>query len=121
MVPVSFAGNVLMNSPRWSASFGINWETALGGGTLTTTGQYSYTSSKYTAYTNLPAERIGAVNLVNASMNWGPDDAGWKIGAYARNLFNEHYFNQKLYLAGIGTLASLGTPREYGVNFRYHF
>ena len=110
-----------MNSPKWNAAFGVNWKQPVGNGTLSTNAQYSYTSSKFTSYTNLPVERVGPVELVNASMNWGPDDAGWKIGAFARNLFNEKYFNQKLSLAGIGTLASLGAPREYGVNFRYSF
>lgn len=121
LVPASYAGNSLMNSPKWNAAFGVNWKQPVGSGTLSTNAQYSYTSSKFTSYTNLPVERVGPVELVNASMNWGPDDAGWKIGAFARNLFNEKYFNQKLSLAGIGTLASLGAPREYGVNFRYSF
>lgn len=121
LVPASYAGNSLMNSPKWNAAFGINWQQPLGNGTLTTTGQYTYTSAKFTSYTNLPVERVGPVDLVNASISWGPDNAGWKIGAYARNLLNEKYFNQKLSLAGIGTLASLGNPREYGVNFRYSF
>lgn len=121
LVPISYAGNRLMNSPKWNAAFGFNWQMALGNGTLTTTGQYTYTSSKFTSYTNLPVERVGPVELVNASVNWGPDDAGWKIGVYGRNLFDEKYFNQKLSLAGIGTLASLGAPREYGVTFRYGF
>lgn len=121
LVPISYAGNRLMNSPKWNAAFGFNWQMALRNGTLTTTGQYTYTSAKFTSYTNLPVERVGPVELVNASVNWGPDDAGWKIGVYGRNLFDEKYFNQKLSLAGIGTLASLGSPREYGVTFRYGF
>ena len=121
LVPASYAGNSLMNSPKWNASFGANWQMALGNGTLTANGLYSYTSSKFTSYTNLPVERVGPVELVNASLNWGPDDAGWKIGIYGRNLFDEKYFNQKLSLAGIGTLASLGAPREYGATFRYSF
>ncbi|GGC16773.1 TonB-dependent receptor [Novosphingobium marinum] len=121
LVPVSYAGNSLMNSPKWSASFGFNWQAPVGGGTLTTTGQYSYTSAKFTSYTNLPIERVGAVELVNASMSWGPDDDSWEIGAYVRNLFDEEYFNQKLSLAGIGTLASVGAPRQYGAVFRFRF
>lgn len=121
LVPVSYAGNRLMNSPEWSASLGFNWTQPVGSGTLTATGQYSYTSSKYTSYTNLPVELVGAVNLVNASLSWGPTDGNWELGAYARNLFDEQYFNQKLSLAGIGTLASLGNPREYGAVFRFNF
>jgi len=121
LVPISYAGNRLMNSPKWNASAGFNWQTALGNGKLTTTGQYSYTSSKFTSFTNMPVERVGPVSLVNASMSWGPEDAGWKIGVYGRNLLDKTYFNQKLNIAGTGTFASLGSPREYGVNFKYSF
>lgn len=121
LVPVSYAGNSLMNAPEWSASLGFNWTQPVGSGTLTTTGQYSYTSSKFTSYTNLPVERVGAVELVNASISWGPTDGNWELGAYARNLLDEQYFNQKLNLAGIGTLASLGNPREFGAVFRFNF
>ena len=121
LVSISYAGNTLQNSPEWNAAFGFNWQLPVASGTLTTTGQYSYTSSKFTSYTNLPVERVGPVNLVNASVSWGPDDAGWSIGAYVRNLFDEEYFNQKLNLAGIGTLASIGAPRQYGAVLRYEF
>lgn len=121
LVPVSYAGNRLMNSPEWSGSAGFTWKTALGDGTFSFTGQYDYTSSKYTGYTNSPQELVGPINLVNASMSWSPNKANWKIGAFARNLFDEKYFNQKLNLAGIGTLASIGDPRTYGVTFDYSF
>lgn len=121
LVPISYAGNRLMNSPEWSASAGVNWIVPVGSGSLTSNAQYSYSAAKFTGYTNSPAERVGAVNLVNASLSWGPDNSGWKIGAYARNLFDEKYFNQKLALAGIGTLASLGNPREFGGTFTYAF
>lgn len=94
-MPVSYAGNSLMNAPKWSTSAGFNWIVPVGKGSLTTNAQYSCTAAKFTGYTNSPAERVGAVNLVNASVNWGPDDSGWKLGVYARNLFNEKYFNQK--------------------------
>lgn len=121
LVPVSYAGNRLMNSPKWNAALGFNWDQPVGGGTLIATGQYTYTSSKFTSYTNQPVERVGPVELVNASLSWGPDDADWTLGVYARNLFDEEYFNQKLNLAEIGTLASLGAPREYGVTLRVGF
>lgn len=121
LVPISYAGNHLINAPKWSASIGFNWDVPLAGGTLSTNAQYNYTSSKFSNYTNLPIERIEPLNLVNAGVRWGPDDADWDIGVYGRNLFDEEYYNQKLALPGIGTLASLGNPRQYGVvfNFRY--
>ena len=121
LVPVSFAGNRLMNAPRWSASTGVNWEGRVGPGELNIGAQYSYTSSKFTSVTNLPSELVPSIELVNAHINWKPDDLGVTIGLWARNLFDERFFNQKLALPGIGTLASLGPPRTYGVDVRVEF
>lgn len=121
LVPASYAGNRLMNSPKWNAAFGVNWEKQIGPGMLNANAQYTYTSSKFTSYTNLPVERVGSVELVNASLRWSPDNAGWSLGVWARNLLDEEYFNQKLNLAGIGTLASVGAPRTYGAEVRYRF
>lgn len=117
-VPVSYAGNRLMNAPKWNASAGITVTRPLGGGEVTATGQYTYTSSKYTAFTDRPTELVTPVNLVNATLSWSPESEQWSIGIWGRNLFNEKYYGQKLTLLGIGTLASLGNPREYGVDFK---
>ena len=121
LVPISYAGNRLMNSPEWNAAGGINWVGQVGPGELNANAQYSYTSSKFTSYTNLPVERVASISLVNASLSWAPDNSMLEIGVWARNLFDEQYFNQKLNLGGIGTLASLGAPRTFGLDLRYGF
>lgn len=121
LVPVSFAGNRLLNSPKWSASAGFNWEGEVGPGILELGAQYSYTSSKFTGFTNLPVELVPSIELVNAFLSYSPDNTGIKIGVWARNLFDEEYFNQRLNLTGIGTLASVGAPRTYGVDLRVNF
>lgn len=121
LVPVSFAGNQLINSPEWNASAGFDWKGRVGPGELQFGGQYSYTSSKFTSFTNLPVELVPAVQLVHAFASYTPDGTQLTVGVFARNLFNERFFNQKLNLTGIGTLASLGAPRTYGVDLRYRF
>jgi len=117
-VAVSYAGNRLMNSPKWNTNVGFTIQQPLGGGTVTATGNYSYTSSKFTAFTGRPTELVESIDLANASLSWSPDGERWSIGAWSRNLFNEKYYGQKLNLVGIGTLASLGNPREYGLDFK---
>jgi iron complex outermembrane receptor protein len=121
LVPVSFAGNRLTNSPKWNAAFGFNWKGEVGPGELQLGGQYSYTSSKFTSFTNLPVELVPSVELVNAFASYTPDGTELTVGLWARNLFDERFFNQKLNLTGIGTLASLGAPRTFGVDLRYRF
>ena len=120
-VAASYAGNRLMNAPRWNANIGFNWKQQVGPGKLNVTGQYNVTSSKYTNFDDLPGELVGPVHLTNASLEWAPDSAHWSIGAYGRNVFDEKYYGQKLQLTGIGILASVGAPREYGVDFKVHF
>lgn len=120
-VPVSFAGNDLMNSPKWNAMAGFSWTRPVGPGNVTATGQYSYTSSKFTAFTDLPTEKVKPVNLVNATLGWAPTGEAWSVGVWARNLLNEKYYGQKLTLTGIGTLASFGNPREFGVDLKVHW
>lgn len=93
----------------------------MGPGELNLGGQYSYTSSKFTGFTNLPVELVPSINLVNAFASYSPDNSGITIGVWARNLFDEEYFNQRLNLTGIGTLASIGAPRTYGVDVRVQF
>lgn len=121
LIPVSFAGNDLMNSPEWNASASISYEVPVGPGKATLFVQDNYTSPKYTNFTNFPQERTEHINLVNATLSWAPDDERWSIGIWGRNIFDETYFSQKLYLPGTFSLASIGAPREYGVDFRYNW
>jgi iron complex outermembrane receptor protein len=118
---INFAGEPLINAPKWNATAGFSLKVPVASGELMTTGQYSYTSSKFSAFTNLPTDKIGSVNLVNATMSWSPASDNWSIGVFGRNLFNEKYYGQKLTLPGIGILASLGNPREYGIDFKHHW
>lgn len=118
---VNFRGQPLMNAPKWNASAGFSWKAPVAGGQITATGQYNYTSSKFAAFANLPTDRIGPVDLVNGSLSWSPASDDWSIGIWGRNLFKEEYYGQKLTLPGVGILASLGTPREFGVDFKYHW
>jgi iron complex outermembrane recepter protein len=118
---INFAGRPLMNAPKWNATAGFSWKVPVANGELTTTGQYNYSSSKFAAFNELPTDKIGSVHLVNGTLSWAPASDDWSIGIWGRNLFKEKYFGQKLTLPGIGVLASLGNPREYGLDFKYHF
>jgi len=121
LIPVSYAGNRLMNAPKWTASASLAYEFEVGPGTSKFFIQHNYTSPKYTNYSNLPQEKTERINLVNANLSWTPDSERWSFGVWARNLFNEKYFAQKLYIPGTLALAGMGAPREYGIDFRYNW
>ncbi|WP_221792756.1 TonB-dependent receptor [Aquisediminimonas sediminicola] len=117
-VTASFAGNTLMNAPKWNAAASINYVVPVAGGKAAFFLQDTYTSSKFTNYTNLPQEKIGKINLVNGNISWSPEDERWSVGVYGRNLFDKKYFGQIGWFAPSFGIASMGAPQEYGVDFK---
>ncbi len=121
LVPISFAGNRLMNAPKWNAAASVNYKVPVGPGNAAFFAQYTYTSPKFTNFTDLPQEKVGNINLVNGNVSWSPESDRWSVGVYGRNIFNKRYYGQKLYLPGVFAIASLGNPREYGLDFKYNW
>lgn len=118
LVPISYAGNRLMNAPMWNYSVGVNYDVAMAKGDTDFYVEDSFTSSKYTNFDDLPQEKVGSINLVNANITWTPNNGRWSVGVYGSNLFDIRYYGQKLYLPGTFAIASIGAPREFGIQFR---
>jgi|HubBroStandDraft_1064217.scaffolds.fasta_scaffold02988_7 iron complex outermembrane receptor protein len=101
-------------APAVTASFGLQYEFQLMGGTLTPRVDYSYTDSQWgTPYQDL-GDFLPSRNLVNAELAYknGP----YKITGYATNAFNLHYI--------IGTNIGLryaGNPAQYGIRIERRF
>ena len=117
LVPISFAGNTLQNAPKWSGGASISWTLPVGPGEANVFLQDNYTSSKYTYYDNHPNNRVGAINLVNATIKWTPDSERWSAAVYARNLLDRRYADYKLFLPGTLYFLGVGNPREVGFTF----
>jgi iron complex outermembrane receptor protein len=83
--------------------------------------QDNYTSSKYTYYDNNPNNKVGSINLVNASIKWTPDSERWSASVYARNLMDKRYVDYKLFLPGTLYFLGVGNPREVGVTFTFNW
>lgn len=119
--PADFSGNPLVNAPRWTGNANATYTLPVGPGTATFFGQVTYSSEKVSNFTNLPQERIKELTLVNARASWTPNHERWSLGVYGRNLTDETYFSQKLYLPGAFAFGGVGDPREYGVDFKYNW
>jgi len=119
LVPASFAGNRLMNAPKFTGTASVSYTVPMGAGETNIFVQNAYTSPKYSYFDNLPQQRIGAVNLVNATLSWTPESDRWSIGLYGRNILDRRYPAQLTYLPGTFYLVAMGPPREYGVDFKY--
>jgi iron complex outermembrane receptor protein len=118
-VAISYAGNRLMNSPKWSGGAGVSYGVAVGSGKAVLSAQDNFTTSKYTAFDDAPQELVGFINLINATVNWMPQDERWSVGLYGRNLADRKYYGQKLYLAGTFAIASVGAPLEFGLDLKF--
>jgi iron complex outermembrane receptor protein len=121
LVPISFAGNDLMNAPEWSTAESIRYTVPLGAGNLEFFVQHTFTDEKYTNFTDLPDELVDSLNLVNGSITFRSASDRWSVGLYGRNLTDEKYYGQKAVFAPAFSIASLGTPLEYGVDFRFNW
>ena len=121
LVSISFAGNDLMNAPEFSTAESIRYTLPAGPGNLEFFVQHTYTDEKFTNFTALPEELVESLNLVHGSITWRPTDERWSIGLYGRNLTDEEYYGQKAVFAPAFSIANVGPPREYGVDFRYNW
>lgn len=119
LVPISFAGNDLMNAPKWTSAESVRYAVPVAAGSIDFFLQHTYTASKFTNFTGLPEERVGSLHLWHGSITFTPASERWSVGLYGRNLGNEKYYGQKAVFAPAFAIASLGPPREYGLDFRY--
>lgn len=118
---ISFAGNPLMNAPRWSGNISTNYTLPVAGGMADFFLQLTHSSSKVSNYTAFPQEIVGEITLLNAKVSWSPADERWSLGFYGRNLTDKEYFMQKMWFTPAFGIANMGAPREVGVDFRFNW
>jgi len=117
------------DSPKWSGSAFAEVSGELGNelGTLTVRGDFYFQSSN--VFSNLggtlvPGTDIAAYQLANGRVTWDHVmGSNISVAAYGRNLLNEKYYtggNGTGYSAGLN-LATVGTPRTYGVEVKVPF
>ncbi len=122
---VNLTGRSLPFSPEWTFSAGAEYEISLGGDfALTPRVQYSYVASQWANQFQVrPTDFIGSRNVVDASLTLAQADKGWRIEAYATNLFDETYIVSKAtYASGQpGRVQYYGAPRQYGIRVGFDF
>jgi iron complex outermembrane receptor protein len=117
----NLAGQPLINAPKYSGSASVNWVIPAAAGKTTIFLQETFSSSKFTNFSDLPQEKVGSINLLNGTVSWAPHSDKWSVGLFGKNLTNKRYFAQKAWFAPVFGLANLGAPREYGVDFKYNW
>lgn len=112
------SGNDLIRTPKWTATAGLRYETAVGAGKVDFSGDFYYNSGFFWTFDN--AYRQDAYELVNAQIGWSPDGDHFRISAYGKNLTNSLY-SMGTSVTTAATAAAYARPRTYGVAASFKF
>lgn len=89
------SGNQLALAPRFTVTLAANYEHSLNSGLRGIASVNYYYRSSFSYDPSLdPQMRVGGLSVVGASIGIEPEDARWRVSAFVRNLFNQHYPSQ---------------------------
>jgi iron complex outermembrane receptor protein len=110
-------------SPKWTGNAGIQYETALAGGTLTPRIDYQYKGTSFSNPVNDARNRLEARNVFNARLTYKTGDGNWEGTVAVTNFTNDFFFYSKAdlfvssgYVTGVPT-----RPREWSLSLKRKF
>lgn len=112
----NLGGNEQSYAPEITFSAGIEYDFAVGAGTLTPRIDYSHIGESWVSIFNDPAlgDRLTDRNIINAQLTYEQGD--WRLQAFSTNLTDEEY---------VASVKSgqryAGAPRQYGVRLTRNF
>jgi iron complex outermembrane receptor protein len=114
----NLTGREQPNAPPWTVSIGGQYTFHVtDGDTLTPRVDYGMVGARWaTLFQVSPTDRLSEQNIVNAQLTYARSD-NWRVIAYATNLFDQHYISS----LSLGSLASAGPPRQYGLRISKSF
>lgn len=116
-------GNELANAPEFSMSGLVRYEKPVSE-SLNGMAQidFQYQGETFSNISNIPVVALDDYWVFNARLGLLNEDAGWKVEAYARNIFDKEYANYSVELGSTRrVLRHYGYPRTYGLQFTYHW
>ncbi|BBD01498.1 TonB-dependent receptor [Sphingobium sp. YG1] len=118
--PLNFRGLKFANTPELQVNGSLGYSTEVGENlSLRSNINANYQSSTSSSLTNEPGFEVRGYTTVNASITLSKS-AGWEVGLWAKNLFNENYWSSANYFAD--TVYRLpGQPRTFGVTLGWNF
>jgi iron complex outermembrane recepter protein len=112
-------------TPKWTYSFGIQYDYQMKAGTVGIRFDGSYQSNVFSEAFNGPTNSIGSRFLGNARLSYTTDNKDWQVSAEVQNVFNKYYYNSVediSKVAGFGAVtASPGLPRTWAVTVKRNF
>ncbi|ARR54312.1 ligand-gated channel protein [Rhizorhabdus wittichii DC-6] len=119
-VLVSYTGNRVERTPKWTAGGSIDYRHPIGSGDLVMGANVSYNGAVDLQPDNLPRNYEGSYTLVDARFGYEMADGKWGLYLWGKNLTKENFATFKRQFAGLDQVA-YGAPRTYGVEARFKF
>ncbi len=109
----------LNRAPENQYALGFVYERPVAQGLVVATLDYSYSDESRADVLDeysVEDER----ELIDASISYGREDAGWRITAWGKNITDERYF-QHVYSVGNGVIGTIGDPRVLGLSLSMEY
>ncbi len=112
-------------TPKWTYSFGAQYDYHLSSGTVGLRVDGSYQSALYTEAFNRPTSRIAGRFLSNARLSYNTEDKDWLVSLEVQNIFDKYYYNSVEDISNVAAFqtitASPGLPRTWAVTVKRNF
>jgi iron complex outermembrane receptor protein len=110
-------------APHWTFNALARYEWPLFGGVASVEGDAKWNSQQYLELINAQVDLQPSYAVLNGRIGYGSLDSRWQVDAFIKNAADKWYRIYNLDLAGfIGSNQGVyAPPREYGLEFRYHF
>ena len=109
----------LKNAPDYKVNLAASYFHPVGDADIVVSGDITFEDESFSLVANAPFNALSDVpTLINARVAYQPNDAGWYLAAWARNLGDEEYFRAAT-ATGFAVYAS--EPRTYGFDLGYRF
>ncbi|HEY8384786.1 MAG TPA: hypothetical protein VIK82_01085, partial [Porticoccaceae bacterium] len=84
--------------------------------------EFTHSADKYlTSLDNAPTTRVQEMNLVNANVEWSPDNGNWTVSLWGRNLEDKRYISSVFEAVGTIRMVNYANPREVGLTVNYRW
>ena len=109
----------LKNAPSYKASVAAVYRQPFMNGEVSYSGDINFEDGTWSLVANAPTFAFTDIpTLINGRIAYSPDDAGWSLGVWAKNLTDKEYYRAA---SGTGFTTYASEPRTYGVDFGYKF
>ena len=119
---VDCSGREAYNSPKWTLNLGAQQTVPLGTYKLVGQIDTQYKSRRVVGFEYNPYQIVGETWQTNAQLSIGPEDNGWSLTGFVRNIENNRIVTAApiFNIGGVGTVVT-SPPRTYGARANVRF